>query len=230
MRKIFIVIATVAVVAGMLAMTAAPGSGAPVRKTPVREAPMREAPVGGRQEEVEFVKVPPPVQFSSVAKNRERVRKVNEARRESIAALFRRYNKKLTDKQAYDYAVLVIQTSDNFSLDPFVIAAMVVNESSARPDAVSRGGDYGLMQVRWRVHQKKIKQKHPHIRKASDMLDPGNNLRVGTEIFATYYATAGMDVRKALMYYTAGNAKMADKVFAVQAQLEKSYHERLRKN
>jgi soluble lytic murein transglycosylase-like protein len=155
-------------------------------------------------------------------------RKINEARRKSIAELLRQYNKKLTDEKAYDYAVLIMQACDKFGQDPFVIAALVVSESSARHDAVSRGGDYGLMQVRWRVHEKKIRNKYPHIAKAKDMLNPKDNLLVGTEIFSVYRATAKHDVRGALMYYSAGNKRMADKVFTLLAQLEKSYHERLR--
>ena len=153
--------------------------------------------------------------------------KVNEARRKSIAALLQQYNKKLTDKESYNYAILIIQASEKFKQNPFVIAALVVSESSARHDAVSRGGDYGLMQVRWRVHEKKIRNKYPHIAKAKDILNPENNLLVGTEIFSTYRATANQDVRDALMYYSSGNKRMTDKVFALVSQLEKSYLERL---
>ena len=155
------------------------------------------------------------------------IRKQNEAKRKSIAALLQRYNKKLSDEKAYEYAILIIQTSEKFRQNPFVIAAMVVNESSARPDVISRGGDYGLMQVRWRVHHKKIKKQYPHVTKANDILNPKVNLLVGTEIFSIYRDTANKDVREALIYYTGGNHAHADKVFATIAQLEKSYKERL---
>jgi soluble lytic murein transglycosylase-like protein len=148
--------------------------------------------------------------------------KRNEARQKSIAALLQQYNKKLSDDKAREYADLIIQNSEKFGQDPFVIAAVVVNESSARHDAVSRGGDYGLMQVRWRVHQKKIKKKYPHIEGAKDMLIPKNNVLVGTDIFSTYY-TGNQDVREALMSYSAGNKRLTDKVFNVRSQLEKSY-------
>jgi soluble lytic murein transglycosylase-like protein len=147
----------------------------------------------------------------------------NEARRKSIAALLQKYNKKLDDNKSRQYADLIIRTSRKFGQDPFVIAAVVVNESSAKHDAVSRGGDYGLMQVRWRVHRKKIQKKYPHIDEAKDMLIPENNLLVGTEIFSGYHATAKQNVRDTLMFYSAGNKRLADKVFAVLSQLEKSY-------
>jgi soluble lytic murein transglycosylase-like protein len=159
---------------------------------------------------------------------KEDARKVNEAKRKSIAALLRRYNKKLDDKKAYDYAILIIRTSEKFGQDPFLITSIVVTESSAKPGAISKGGDYGLMQVRWKVHHKKIKSKYPRIAKAKDILDPKDNLLVGTEIFSTYRATASKDVRKALMYYSAGNERMTEKVLALASQLENAYHEYLK--
>ena len=180
-----------------------------------------------KENPVKFVSPVMPVFANIEAENRD-ARRINEARRKSIAALLQRYNKKLTDEKAYDYAVFIMQTCEKFGQDPFVIAALVVTESSARSDAVSRGGDYGLMQVRWRVHEKKIRNKYPHIVKAKDMLNPKNNILVGVEIFATYHATAKQDVREALMYYSAGNSRMADKVFTIRAQLEESYLERLK--
>lgn len=159
---------------------------------------------------------------------RQDLQKRREAKRQSIATLFQQYNRKLDTAKACEYADFIMQACDQFKQDPFVIAAMVVNESSARHDAMSNAGDYGLMQVRWRVHQKKIRKKYPQIEDANDMFDPRYNVLVGTEIFSTYYATAKQDVRGALMYYTAGNERHADKVIAVVARLEQSYLKRLK--
>ncbi|MDR1740674.1 MAG: lytic transglycosylase domain-containing protein [Synergistaceae bacterium] len=146
----------------------------------------------------------------------------NEARLGAIARLFRHYNKKLTDKQAREYAALTVETAERFGHDPCLIAAIVVTESSARNDVVSRGGDYGLMQVRWRVHQKSIRARHPHIAKAKDMFSPKNNLTVGTEIFSACHKNAGGDVHRALLLYSAGNKGMAAKVLKRYAALKKS--------
>lgn len=159
---------------------------------------------------------------------RQGVVRQNEARKKSIAALFQQYNRKLDEQKARDYATFIMQACEQFKQDPFVIAAMIVNESSARSDAISSGGDYGLMQVRWRVHQKKIRKKYPNIEEADDMLNPQYNVLVGTEIFSVYHATAKQDIRGALMYYTAGNERHADKVFAVLSRLEKAYNEHMK--
>jgi soluble lytic murein transglycosylase-like protein len=174
---------------------------------------------------IEFVKPAPPV--SGRVPVRHSDRKKNEAKRKSIAAVLRQYNKRLSEEKAYEYAVLIIQTSDKFKQNPFVITAMVVNESSARHDAVSRGGDYGLMQVRWRVHQKTIRKKYPHIARAKDMLNPRDNLLVGVEIFSNYRERANQNLHDALLFYSAGNRRLARKIFAVFDKLEKSYAERL---
>ena len=152
--------------------------------------------------------------------------KKRKARLTCISDLFLRYNKKLSREGAMKYAEYIVQAGEKFGQDPFVIAAMIVNESSARHDAVSRGGDYGLMQVRWRVHRKDITKKYPHIREASDMLNPKDNVLVGTEIFSRYRASAP-DLRGGLLRYSAGNKKLARKIFAVLEGLESSYHKYL---
>ena len=124
------------------------------------------------------------------------------------------------------YAEYILQASEKFRQDPFVVAAMIVKESSARHDAVSRGGDYGLMQVRWRVHRRSITQKYPHIKDAKAMLNPEYNILVGTEILAHYCASAD-DLKGGLMRYSAGNRKLAENVFAVLKGLQSSYQEHL---
>ena len=153
--------------------------------------------------------------------------KRNEAKRKSIAALLKQHNKRLSDAQAQEYAVLIIQISDKFKQNPLLVASMVVNESSARRDAVSRGGDYGLMQIRWRVRQKKIRQKYPNIKKAKDMLNPKNNLLVGVEILSDCRERADYNTRGAILYYSAGNERLADKVLLSLYKLENLYMERL---
>lgn len=155
-----------------------------------------------------------------------RTTKHRKAQKKSIAALLKSYNSKLGQKAALQYAEYILQASEKFRQDPFVVAAMIVKESSARHDAVSRGGDYGLMQVRWRVHRRSITQKYPHIKDAKAMLDPKYNILVGTEILARYCASAD-DLKGGLMRYSAGNRKLAENVFAVLKGLQSSYQEHL---
>ena len=57
---------------------------------------------------IKFVKPLMPV-LTEYPSQKSETHKINEARLASIAALLRRYNKKLTDEKARDYANLIIQ-------------------------------------------------------------------------------------------------------------------------
>ena len=122
-----------------------------------------------------------------------------------IDNLFSRYraSKELTG--------IVISAGEKFGVDPKVIAAIIVVESSARPKAVSKGGDYGLMQIRWRVYKKDIQRRFPAVKTAEDLLDPYVNIMIGTEIFA-HYSSQRNTLRGALLRYSGGNKTMAERV------------------
>lgn len=125
---------------------------------------------------------------------------------EKLSELFLHYNCKLSMKEANYYAGLVIKAGKKYSVDPSLIASMIVHESNARTNAISKGGDYGLMQVRWKVHHKDF-----GIKNSSDLLKPELNIDVGTQIFARYYAQK-KSIRKALLRYSAGNVRLANKI------------------
>ena len=120
-----------------------------------------------------------------------------------IDNLFSRYRapKELTS--------IVISAGEKFGIDPKVIAAIIVVESSAKPKAVSKGGDYGLMQICWKVHKKDIQRRFPSIKAAEDLLDPSVNVQIGTEIFARYSSQRNT-LRGALLRYSDGNEMMAE--------------------
>lgn len=141
----------------------------------------------------------------------------NKAR--NIYALFTEKNPRLNPSTAKKYAEIVIDVSEKFKQDPYVIAAIIVHESTVNNKAVSKGGDYGLMQVRWNIHKKAIMQRFPKVRKANDMFDARTNIMFGTEIFTDCMKKVNNDTAKALMRYSAGNTKMRDKVLATVREL-----------
>ena len=136
----------------------------------------------------------------------------NRAR--NIYQLFMRVNPRLAEESAKKYAQIIIEAAEKFKQDPYVIAGIVVHESTVNNKAVSKGGDYGLMQVRWKVHEKAIKQRFPKVKRANDMFDARTNIFFGTEIFRDCMRKSDGDFRKGLMYYSAGNTKLRDKVTA----------------
>ncbi|MBQ4431018.1 MAG: transglycosylase SLT domain-containing protein [Synergistaceae bacterium] len=142
-----------------------------------------------------------------------------DPRARNIYALFTKVNPKLDQASAKKYAEIVIEAAGKYKQDPYVIAAIIVHESTVNSKALSKGGDYGLMQVRWKVHEKAIKQRFPNVRKAGDMFDARTNIMFGTEIFSDCMRKAGNDAAKGLMRYSAGNTKMRDKVIATVKEL-----------
>jgi len=147
---------------------------------------------------------------------------VSEDKAVIVADVFTRYNHKLTRPQADELAGLVLRAGERFKLDPLLIASIIVRESGARPQVISKGGDYGLMQVRWRVHEKRIKKEYPKVHWPSDLLRPEVNIFFGAELFAEYYAKRGT-IRGALLRYSAGNKALANRVLATLGELRKTY-------
>lgn len=152
--------------------------------------------------------------------------KHREAQIRSIVELFMRYNRGLTNQSARQYAEYVLQAGEQYKQDPFALAALIIHESSANAKAVSKGGDYGLMQVRWSVHKGAIAKKYPHIKKAKDMFDPKYNVLIGTALFARYRGDS--NVQGGVLRYSSGNKKLVQKVLGTMKQLETSYQKHLK--
>ena len=129
----------------------------------------------------------------------------------NISELFTSVNPSLNAKTATNYANIIISACEKHKQDPYVIAAIIVHESTVNNKAISKGGDYGLMQIRWAVHEKAIKKEFPKVKKAKDILDAKINIYYGTEIFA-YCAKKGGSTREGILRYSGGNTKLADKV------------------
>ena len=146
----------------------------------------------------------------------------------NIVNLFTRVNPSLSAKKAQEYASIVIQASEKFKQDPYVIAALIVHESTVNHKAVSKGGDYGLMQVRWKVHAKTIKKKFPKVKKAKDLFDARTNIFYGTEVFSDGMKKAGGDWKGGVLRYSAGNKKLLKKVTATVNQLNSTGNKKVK--
>ena len=146
-------------------------------------------------------------------------KKEPDSRARNIYQLFTSVNPRLDPASAKKYAEIVIEAAEKFKQDAYVIAGIIVHESTVNNKAVSKGGDYGLMQVRWSVHEKAIKQRFPKVKRANDMFDARVNIMFGTEIFRDCMRKSDNDFQKGLMRYSAGNTKLRDKVTATVRDL-----------
>ena len=142
-----------------------------------------------------------------------------DTRIKNIVTVFMKHNPKLTAKTAEKYAAIIIEAAAKYKQDPYVIAAIIIHESTVNNKAVSKGGDYGLMQIRWKVHEKAIKKEYPKVKKANDMFDARTNIFFGTEIFA-YCSSKTKTTEGALMRYSSGSTKLTSKVLATVKELQ----------
>lgn len=137
----------------------------------------------------------------------------------NIYQLFTRVNPKLDAGRAKKYVDIVMAAGKKYKQDPYIIAAIIVHESTVKYKALSKGGDYGLMQVRWKVHEKAIKKEYPKIKNANDFFDPRTNIYFGTRILSEC-AAKSKDLRGALVRYTGGGTKTAAKVLKTYNELK----------
>ena len=128
------------------------------------------------------------------------------ATRQTILRLFMSYNHKLSRTQANYFVDLTFEAGAKYHVSPALIAAIIVCESSARPNTISKGGDYGLMQVRYRVH------------KVKNLLNPRVNIFTGTRILAQY--RKGRTLKAALKRYSGGSKRYANKILKVMRKID----------
>ena len=143
-----------------------------------------------------------------------------DSRVKNITDLFTRANPALQEKRAERFAEIVIEAAKKFNIDPYVIAAIIVHESTVNANAVSKGGDYGLMQIHWKAHYKTLQQRF-NIKSSKGLFDARINIFFGTEIFADCMKKSSTDEWGALMRYSSGSRKLATKVLATVQELRK---------
>ena len=141
-----------------------------------------------------------------------------DAKARNIYQLFMKANPSLSAGTAKKYVEIVQEAAKKYKQDSYVIAAMIVHESTVNAKAVSKGGDYGLMQVRWKVHEKAIKKEYPKIKKASDFFDARTNIFFGTRILSEC-AAKSKNISGALTLYCGGGSKMPAKVLKTVNEL-----------
>lgn len=82
-----------------------------------------------------------------------------------------------------------------------LLYAMIWTESRFEPNAINNAGDSGLLQ---------INNRYASVYGATDLLDPYQNIRVGTEILSGYLEDYPDDLEKALMSYNCGPTRAAE--------------------
>ncbi|MBR0233940.1 MAG: transglycosylase SLT domain-containing protein [Synergistaceae bacterium] len=136
----------------------------------------------------------------------------------NISEYFVKVNPSLKAKTAANYANIIISACEKHKQDPYVIAAIIVNESTVNHKAIG-GGNYGLMQINWKAHSAALKKEYK-IKKAKQLFDARINILYGTKVFAYCMSKANNVLRGALMRYSGGNEKHATKVLATLKEIQ----------
>ncbi len=126
--------------------------------------------------------------------------RANNAKRDAAAYIFRYYNRNLSPEKADEYARYVMEASRRYSIEPSLITAIIIKESTAKADARSKYA-VGLMQVYWQLHRKTIAGMFPHIKSEKILMEPRNNIMVGTWLFRQYMNNCKGDTTRALKRY-----------------------------
>ena len=131
--------------------------------------------------------------------------KQHRAKMDAAAYIFRYYNRNMSEDKAKEYAKYVMEAAHRYSIEPSLITAIIIKESTAKVNARSRYA-VGLMQVYWQLHKKTIGAQFPHIRTEKILMEPRNNIMVGTWLFSQYMLSCKGDVTKALRRYLGSKA------------------------
>ena len=95
-------------------------------------------------------------------------------------------------------------------LDPFLVAALIRQESEFNPGAVSHANAWGLMQLLPSVGRTLARQQHVRHYSASLLLVPNTNLQLGTRYFRELLDRYNGNVEYALAAYNAGTDRVQD--------------------
>ena len=95
-------------------------------------------------------------------------------------------------------------------LDPFLVAALIRQESEFNPGAVSYANAWGLMQLLPRVGRTLARQQHVRRYSAAMLLVPNINLQLGTRYFRELLDRYNGNVEYALAAYNAGSDRVQD--------------------
>ena len=95
----------------------------------------------------------------------------------------------------------IIQVAESYGIDPAIIFAMCYQESTYNPASIGDYGEsFGLMQIQPKWHSERMAWLS-----CTDLLDPFQNVMVGTDYLAEQLARYGGDISKALVAYNAGH-------------------------
>ena len=102
---------------------------------------------------------------------------------------------KISEKKLNLYNKQIQKVAKKYQIDPALVHAVILAESQYNPDAVSRRGASGLMQLMPDTVERY---------KVSDVFDPKQNIRAGTQYLRDLLKLFGNDLELTIAAYNAG--------------------------
>lgn len=106
------------------------------------------------------------------------------------------------------YRSLVVKYSNQVGLDPFLVAALIRQESEFNPKAISASKAVGLMQIMPAVGRELARKVPVRGFRASQLTSPEINIRLGTYYFRRLLDSCDGRVEDALAAYNAGHSRV----------------------
>lgn len=130
-------------------------------------------------------------------------------------------NPRLPTSIAKEYAKHVVSAANYFKVDPFLVAAVMIKESTANFMSAS-SSSCGLMQIHWEVHKEWLKVKFG-IKSKRDIYDPKTNIYAGAMLLSGYLTKEGSVEGALARYLGATSREYAGFVIAKQRTMLRKY-------
>ncbi|QNI34977.1 transglycosylase SLT domain-containing protein [Alloacidobacterium dinghuense] len=100
--------------------------------------------------------------------------------------------------------------SEKNGLDPYMVAALIRQETEFNPGAISNKSAYGLMQLLPSVGKSMAKEEGIHHFATNDLLDPNTNIRLGTRYLRQTLDRFNSQPEYTFAAYNAGDNRVTD--------------------
>lgn len=120
----------------------------------------------------------------------------------NVATFIKSINAKLSPKTVWREAAAIVHYCEKYNISTELAVGIAKAESHFRPNAQSKAGAVGVMQVMWKVHYGMLQAKGIAATK-EQMFDPERGIEAGILILSRYVKAYG-SVQKALNRYYGG--------------------------
>ena len=154
-------------------------------------------------------------------------REWSSLRQETMVDYFSIVNGDLSAERLRRYAIYVDRSAEQYGLDPFVVAAVMIDRSGL--DWLSKGdGEYGLMRIDWAENRSRIAKEDRRITEPRILMKPVLNVRMGAALMADRLTLSGKSYDEMVdRFYGLGGLSRSEAVERHYRNLAQDFQERV---